>query len=199
VGIIFIDSGKYTYKVTDKLKYRINQDFNWDTNVAYETRDKTANTLFISNRNHVKGLEFPFVICISQKILNTRSYRNAAYTLLTRSFIKSYFLVNKRDNEETLRSLESGLHIINERKEINIIEPTELEKEKIRTTISTDQSENISFYDFVNEIFEELNIIHIYRTRLFELVNTTFPDNFNKSGIKDFIEMTHNIWNSEDQ
>ena len=49
--------------------------FEWKTNVAYETKHTAKDSVFISNRNNVKGLEFPIVICITKKIHSTISYR----------------------------------------------------------------------------------------------------------------------------
>lgn len=55
---------------------------------------KKKDTLFISNRNNVKGLEFPFVICFMQgKLTDNLQTRNSIYMMLTRSFITSYFIV----------------------------------------------------------------------------------------------------------
>jgi len=35
--------------------------------IAYENRKHYKDKIFITNQNNVKGLEFPFVICISDK------------------------------------------------------------------------------------------------------------------------------------
>ncbi|MHB9832119.1 MULTISPECIES: ATP-binding domain-containing protein [Pseudomonas syringae group genomosp. 2] len=67
----------------------------WKVNKAYESKRKIKDTLFVSNRNHVKGLEFPFVICVAETISRSHSLRNALYMMLTRSFIKTYLLIPK--------------------------------------------------------------------------------------------------------
>ena len=40
--------------------------FKWDSNKAYESKHTIKDTLLISNRNNVKGLEYPFVICVTK-------------------------------------------------------------------------------------------------------------------------------------
>ena len=47
-----------------------------------ETKSATEDSVYITNANNVKGLEFPFVICITKKILGQHKYRNSLYTCL---------------------------------------------------------------------------------------------------------------------
>lgn len=125
IGIIFIENNKNTYSVADVLEAIVPREFQWEVNKAYESKEKINDTLFISNRNNVKGLEFPFVICITGKIQNSRSYRNSLYMMLTRSFLKTYLLVSEERDLELAEKLEAGLSTINENKHIKVIEPTE--------------------------------------------------------------------------
>ncbi|MBX2913814.1 MAG: ATP-binding domain-containing protein [Cyclobacteriaceae bacterium] len=62
-------------------------------NRAYESKSKVEDTIYITNPNNVKGLEFPFVICLTGTINDSYRYRNILYTMLTRSFLQSYLLV----------------------------------------------------------------------------------------------------------
>ena len=47
---------------------------------------------FISNKNNIKGLEFPFIICVSTDPINSDLIlRNALYMIITRSFLRLIF------------------------------------------------------------------------------------------------------------
>ena len=54
--------------------------------------------------------------------------------------------------------IESGLDKINKQGFIEVIPPSELEKEAIKTTIKQLQ-ENVSFFDFMTKIFDELEVL----------------------------------------
>ncbi len=68
VGIILLDSSNDIYQLADVIEFKINSTIGWAVNKAYESKSKVDNTLFLSNKNNVKGLEFPFVICVSKSI-----------------------------------------------------------------------------------------------------------------------------------
>ena len=129
ISIIFLEDNREIYEYIDTLSNQINTTFNWKVNRGYETKRKMENSLYISNPNNIKGLEFPYVICITRGIQNTYKYRNILYTMLTRSFIQSYLLLKPTKN---LEEIERGLSIINDKKYIKTVEPTEEEKEKIQ-------------------------------------------------------------------
>ena len=156
ISIILLDDNKKIYQYIDTLSNNINTTFNWTVNRGYETKQKIENTLYISNPNNIKGLEFPYVICVTGGIQNTYKYRNILYTMLTRSFIQSYLLLNPSEN---LEEIEKGLSIINEKKYIRTIEPTDEEKEKIqRKLINLRKEQSLSYEDFLKSIFDELGI-----------------------------------------
>lgn len=69
IGIIFMENSNDNFELASKLQLLIREKYNWKVNIGYETKEKVEGTLFISNRNNVKGLEFPFVICIMQNAL----------------------------------------------------------------------------------------------------------------------------------
>lgn len=79
-----MDSNKDTYLLADVLEQLLPREVNWIVNKAYESKRKEKGELFLSNKNNVKGLEFPFVICVTARIHNSYSYRNALYMTLTR-------------------------------------------------------------------------------------------------------------------
>ena len=93
VAVIFVDEKSGNYNLANQICIAIGDTFNWDTNKAYESKKPMPNSVLVSNRNNVKGLEYPYVICITENIADSHQYRNALYTMLTRSFIRSYLLI----------------------------------------------------------------------------------------------------------
>ena len=98
----------------------------------------------MSNKNNVKGLEFPFVICLTNGILNDYKYRNTLYTMITRSFLQSYLLAINFDN---MGIQVDGLEYINKENHIKTIEPSEEEKIRIQQNLLRIKEEkNISLF-----------------------------------------------------
>lgn len=96
IAIIIFASNKRVYQIADKLEFEIKDRFNWDSLKAYADKENHENKVFISNKNNIKGLEFPFVICVADSQLESNLYdRNALYMSLTRSFITSYLVFNE--------------------------------------------------------------------------------------------------------
>lgn len=157
VGIILLDSTKDIYQLANVIQHKIHTKIGWNVYKAYETKEKINNAVLISNRNNVKGLEFPFVICITKKINNSSSYRNSLYTMLTRSFIKSFFLVPNTKNSGLTQGMKDGLNEIISKKQMIIVEPSEQEKQRIRTRFKT-RLKNMSHYDIMLKIFDELKV-----------------------------------------
>lgn len=187
IAIIFLDSDKYIYKLADILEFHIPRDFGWDVNKGYESKEKIDNSVFISNRNNVKGLEFPFVICVTKEIRRDPRYRNILYTMLTRSFIQSYLLVQ---DETNLDCFSSGLGIINSENCIKTLMPSPDESEQIRKTIIKYKEEmNISYEEFLNRIFNELKIESKHREKFKGMISETLDNSFDKSLVVDFINV----------
>lgn len=95
IGIILLDDKDYIYDLMTDIGDAIKQQLKWNVNVAYLSKEKVKNALFISNRNNVKGLEFPFVICVTKQITSSSKYRSALYTMLTRSFCVHIYFYNE--------------------------------------------------------------------------------------------------------
>ncbi|MEZ7821354.1 MAG: ATP-binding domain-containing protein, partial [Patescibacteria group bacterium] len=165
IGIILLDQEKDDYKLADILEVKIQENFEWNVNKAYETKEKIPSTVLISNRNNVKGLEFPFVICFTKRIINNPSYRNSIYTMLTRSFIKSFLVTTPKS---LTFGMVKGLEQIIRDKKMVIQEPTEKEKEKIRTRFKYNLKK-LSHYDLMHEIFNKLKVEKQYHDKLFQL------------------------------
>ena len=69
IAIIYVDSENYIFNEAVMLGDILKEKFGWDYNLAYENKKVVPNTIFISNRNNVKGLEFPFVFCFTTQII----------------------------------------------------------------------------------------------------------------------------------
>lgn len=167
IGIILLDQNKNIYEFADILEIKIQKSFSWTVNKAYETKEKLPDTILISNRNNVKGLEFPFVICITQKIKNSPSYRNSIYTMLTRSFIKTFLLVPPYKISGLTQGMKNGLKEIIQHKRMIIDEPTATEKNKIRTRFKYNLKK-LSHYDLMMMIFKELKVDKKYQNKLLQ-------------------------------
>jgi superfamily I DNA and RNA helicase len=187
IGIVFLGSNKFGFRMADLLEHLIPQRFGWEVNKAYETKRSEHNTVFISNKNNVKGLEFPFVICVADYISNAANERNALYMLLTRSFIKSYLLVQEGVDDNKLKSIEDGLAYINENGNMLISAPSKAEKDAITTNIVYD-SEKISTFDLAQSIFEEVDVPPLWRDALFSLIKQIDQEKINYVFVKDFVE-----------
>ncbi len=186
ISIILLDDNKKIYQYIDTLSNNINTTFNWTVNRGYETKHKIENTLYISNPNNIKGLEFPYVICVTGAIQNRYKYRNILYTMLTRSFIQSYLLLNPTEN---LEEIEKGLSIINKKKYIRTVEPTKEEKEKIQSNlIQFKNKPSLSYEDFLNGIFNDLNIPEESREPIKNILKDSKIERFDREKTISFVE-----------
>ena len=186
IAVIMLDRSKYIYNYVDLLQFKIKSELGWDVYKSYETKRKIPNELFVSNVNNVKGLEFPFVICITSNIKSSYSYRNSLYTMLTRSFLQSYLLVN---DIKSLNCQLDGLKNINEKNNILSIEPTAAEKAVIkRKIVKIKDEKNVSFYDFMMNIFAELAIDKPFRKKFIQAMPEDYKVDFDEENIKEFIE-----------
>ncbi|MDH1814061.1 DEAD/DEAH box helicase [Comamonas aquatica] len=167
VGIILLDTGDSVYTLADQLAVKLPRELGWPVNKAHESKRRIPGELFISNRNNVKGLEFPFVICVSQSISSSYRYRNALYMTLTRSFIQSRLIVSGNSKTDTLDRILEGLERVNSEGLIEVSPPSEEEKQGIQTTFKL-ATNSLSFFDMTNKVFEELGVIPLMRSQLFE-------------------------------
>ncbi|OEZ52337.1 hypothetical protein JAB1_01210 [Janthinobacterium sp. MP5059B] len=190
VGIIILDRNDKTYYLADQLEQVVPREIGWQVNKAHESKRKIKNKLFISNRNNVKGLEFPFVICVTQKIYSSYGYRNSLYMTLTRSFLQTYLVLSSFQNEQILKDIDVGLNSINVSGYIEAKMPTEPEKEFIKTTIKHNDS-SMSFYDSANQIFDELNVLPMFRTDLLDAIKKIVGEDFEYSNVKEIAEFAY--------
>jgi len=134
VAIVFLEGqNSENYTLADILSVSIRSNYEWSTVKGYETKDYTENSVFISNRNNIKGLEFPFVICIANNKISENIYlRNTLYMMLTRSFITSYLIINNdkflTDNSDFIKIYKEAAEEIQNKEYIFVREPSEEEK-----------------------------------------------------------------------
>lgn len=157
IAIIFLDNEKYVYKYAEDLEHAIGTKLGIECNIAYESKKTEKGTILISNRFNVKGLEYPFVICITKEILRDKSYRNTMYTMLTRSFVRSYLILPKGDSNGFTKDMYDGGQKIMKEKKIVVTAPTPKEQDEIKAWMKGGK-QALSLEDRINQIFEELQI-----------------------------------------
>ena len=179
IGIILLDDKDYIYDLMTDIGDAIKQQLKWNVNVAYLSKEKVKNALFISNRNNVKGLEFPFVICVTKQITSSSKYRSALYTMLTRSFLRSYLLLQRSDNEGIRKEILAGYSEIKEYKRMTISVPNKDEIKNIKARIRFEGNAK-SLAEIIKEIFEEKHLTSqqqtIIKDMLIDKVKTTDKD-----------------------
>lgn len=179
IGIILLDDKDYIYDLMTDIGDAIKQQLKWNVNVAYLSKEKVKNALFISNRNNVKGLEFPFVICVTKQITSSSKYRSALYTMLTRSFLRSYLLLQRSDNEGVRKEILAGYSEIKEYKRMTISVPNKDEIKNIKARIRFEGNAK-SLAEILKEIFEEKHLTSqqqtIIKDMLIDKVKTTDKD-----------------------
>lgn len=179
IGIILLDDKDYIYDLMTDISDAIKQQLKWNVNVAYLSKEKVKNALFISNRNNVKGLEFPFVICVTKQITSSSKYRSALYTMLTRSFLRSYLLLQRSDNEGVRKEILAGYSEIKEYKRMTISVPNKDEIKNIKARIRFEGNAK-SLAEILKEIFDEKHLTSqqqtIIKDMLIDKVKTTDKD-----------------------
>jgi superfamily I DNA and RNA helicase len=186
IGIILLDSSNDIYTFADIVQVKIQKEFGWVVNKAYETKEKQPDTVLISNRNNVKGLEFPFVICVTKRITDSPSYRNSLYTMLTRSFIKSFFVTQPGIKSGLTKEMQAGLEHIISHKEMIIQEPSQEEKEKIGTRFKY-SLKKLSHFDLMMEIFKELKVEKKYQETLLQATQQMDMIESDQITLKEFV------------
>lgn len=195
IGIMFLENVNANYSLVNRLEAEISDKFSWDVNIGYETKEKRKGTLFISNRNNVKGLEFPFVICFMQSLLSDNlQARNSIYMMLTRSFITSYFIV-PNDESENLKEIISGVKEVNKLGYLHIQEPSDEEKERLNNAIINRTSVYKSQREIVEEILEELKIKTTMRKRFHDLVGNVYKEEFDRDKLYEIIVTNRSLMN----
>ena len=195
IAIIFIDSENYIYNEAVMLGDLIKEEFGWEYNLAYENKKVIPNKLFISNRNNVKGLEFPFVFCFTSKVVREHSYRNTLYTMLTRSLLRSYLIMKDTPNEEWEKQVLTGMKNIKEKHCIQVTEPTQAEKDIFLSEFKMSTRPK-SLNERVSSIFKEFNIDYKYQEAILNtLMNNeeVRKNQISDEKLKDKIDALYNV------
>lgn len=186
IAIIFLDTENYIYEYAESIKNNIAKYLGWECNIAYESKKKERDRILISNRNNVKGLEYPFVICITKKFLRDKSYRNTIYTMLTRSFIRSYLIFPKENNGLTENIINKTKEIM-QKKKVEVFEPTEEEQKEIKAWLQTGKRA-LSLEDKLEEIFKELKCSNSDMKNEIRSVFKSLPPNVGKEKLCELVK-----------
>ena len=139
LGIIIIDNN---YNSMMQLSYHLQlnliMEFGWSSTIGVETKYKDSNSVYISNENNVKGLEFPFtIIILLTDIGSSIKLRNSLYMSLTRSFITSFLIIdNEKVKREFIDTYIKASQSIENNGNLEVEEPTQEQKEKMKNKIT---------------------------------------------------------------
>ncbi|MCQ2102271.1 MAG: AAA family ATPase [Fibrobacter sp.] len=161
ICVIFLDDGDVTYDRIAVLERMILENFSWVSNKAYETKEKRKNEIMLSNRNNVKGLEFPFVICCTFSLGVGLRYRNALYTMMTRSFLQSVLIVENLP-EKTAENLQKHLMEILAEGKMTVEIPNENEIKQIQINIDSQENRR-SLMDVIDRTIDKHSIPKTYK------------------------------------
>ena len=175
IAVIFVDSDEYIYSLAPKVEQALAHNLQLDTNIAYETKQKENGSVFITNRNNAKGLEFPFVICYTRKIIPDHKYRNTLYTMLTRSFIRSYLLVADIENDGFSEQIIKGAQSVMHDNCITVDIPSANEQERIRLHIDT-QHHAMSLRERIEKICKLYEIADDVKWKIVSTLENIKPD-----------------------
>nr|WP_300786758.1 DEAD/DEAH box helicase family protein [uncultured Acetatifactor sp.] len=195
IGIMFLENININYQLANRLQAEIQEKFNWDVNIGYESKEKRKGAVFVSNRNNVKGLEFPFVICLMQTNLDEDlQNRNSIYMMLTRSFITSYFIIP--DEEKiVINAIKNGVDFVNEYGYLHIKEPNKEQQLRLNNAIINRNNIFKSQHDIVEEIMDKLNIERAYRSNLHNLIKTAYKDELDRDRLYEIVRTNYNLMN----
>lgn len=190
IAIIFLDESNNIYKQANMLQESIERNQVWRVNKAYETKQIPEGFLTISNRNNTKGLEFPYIICISSKLQDEYTYRNTIYTMLTRSFIKSYLLFTE-SGYVIPQAVINGLRQIEDEHRMVIVKPSDEEVKNIEVEFEKAQKAK-SLKEFIGMFIKEHNY-DIKRGERIEnlLIERGFTDLSDEDLIREKIEQAN--------
>ena len=190
--IIVVDKNNSNnlYDIAKTLEIMIPENFDgWECNIGYESKQRIPNKVFITNTNNIKGLEFPFVICISNQISNSYFLRNSLYMSLTRSFLES-FLITFDENDNRIENLRHGLEHINTYNEILCTVPSVDRQKQIKLHLENNFKE-MSNEEFLHELINSSDLITDVLSQIES--NLKFKISKNPNISKDDLRETFNI------
>ncbi len=165
----------------------------FDVNIAYTSKQREQGKIFISNVNNVKGLEFPFVICLSNEPSDSFTYRNSVYMATTRSLMKTFFILtnNSEKTKQEILQDKTGLYNINKHLYIECTEPSPEMKEAIQNKIKQANIEK-SLSDYIIDIYNNLKLSKDQRSKIKPIVRAFIEStpNPNREHLHNFIVTT---------
>ena len=168
ICIIMLDTDQDTYSIVNRLELVLYDKFGWELNKAYESKkSKIKNQLLVSNKNNAKGLEFPFVICVTKQINRAARYRNTLYTMLTRSFLQTYLLTYAPENNITPEMIH-GYEEIMDHSRMTIHVPSEAEQKEIETRFNAEKMKK-PMNEIISEMLQDYNLSSEEYKQLFEM------------------------------
>lgn len=174
ISVIMLDNNNDIYEWSNNLERRLSSTFGWLANKAYETKAVENDKVLISNRNNVKGLEYPFVICVTRTIGNSYDYRNALYTMLSRSFLVTALLISGTENNGLEQGIISGVREIQREHRMTIRKPSAEEAEAIRTRFTQAQNAILKPFDEkVMDIIISLGVPKEKRSQLHSMITSS--------------------------
>ena len=195
IGIMFLENINSNYKIANGLQVRIKEKFGWDVNIGYESKEKRKGAVFISNRNNVKGLEFPFVICLMQAPLDRDlQTRNSIYMMLTRSFITSYFILPDED-PKTIEYIKKGVKFVNENGYLHIAEPNAQQRQQLNNAIINRTNIYKSQHDMAEEIMDGLGIDRTYKSKLHNIIKNAYMNEIDRDKLYEIIKVNYSLMN----
>ena len=185
VAIIFIDDDRKIYSWANNLEMVVSTELGWEVNKAYETKEVQEGKVFISNRSNSKGLEFPYVFCITERILDDHHYRNSIYTMLTRSFIKSFLMICG-DNATIPAPILSGWDQIKREHQMTIKIPSKEEQKEIELRF-TEAKKSMSLRERV-DIYAKMHAISDdMKNRMLQMLQILNVENLDEDQINEKI------------
>ena len=158
IAIIHFGAYKDMCVFADKITYEISDRYNWKVQKGYMAKETSEDELFITNPNNIKGLEFPFIICVyPHKISDSLQVRNQLYMALTRSFITSYLIVDEKSNGEFISIYKNALDEINSEKKMCINNPENSALGSNHSTIISGGSDVLTLRDIIEQEMNGFN------------------------------------------
>ena len=188
VAIIFVDEKSGNYNLANQICIDIGNKFGWNTNKAYESKKPIANAVLVSNRNNVKGLEYPYVICITENIADNHQFRNALYTMLTRSFIRSYLLITD-PSYNVPKEIDEGLHQIKTTHKMSVRCADEEEEKEIGIRFEK-AKRALSLKEMVEQYAKDNNIGAIYVDKILSMMSLIDMTGLEEDDLHDKIRKT---------
>ncbi len=189
IAVIYLNNSSRMYELTHNLKVKLAQQ-GINSNFGYESKKVEDESIFITNRFNVKGLEFPFVICVENEgIREDYASRNALYMAMTRSFISSYLIIENISNEfyeilqnEIIKLEENNALIINQPTHEEIKELDGLNM-KVNDHLSLEEAVELILNDYKEPNKQK-------RARILKsTINTFSATSFDYNKVKDYIDL----------